>query len=127
MTGTTAMTGPAVGTGGLGMAATGTTTVGMATAGTVGGTSGLRTAMTGTTVAMRIVVGTGGLGMATVGTTTVGMATAGTVGDHLRHKQRIIRHLRPGLRIMRVPRARPGDKNASPPGTSTAHRAQPSK
>jgi hypothetical protein len=91
MTGTTVATGNVVGTGGLGMAATGSTIVGMATVGTIGGTSGLRTAMTGTTVAMRTVVGTGGLGMATGGTTIGGMATSGTVGEHCRHDRRMIR------------------------------------
>lgn len=91
MTGTTVATGSVVETGGVGMAATGSTIVGMATTGTVGGTSGLRTAMTGTTEAMGTVVGTGGLGTATVGTTIVGMATVGTVGEHRHHDRSMIR------------------------------------
>jgi hypothetical protein len=120
MTGTTAATGPVVGTGGLGMAATGTTTVGMAATGTVGGTSGPRTAMTGTTVAMRIVVATAGIGMATVGTTTVGMAASGAAGEHLRHEPPIIRHLSAWPADRAGSAGQVGRENASPPGYGRA-------
>ena len=98
MTGTTVAMSNVVRIAGPGMRTitTGYTTAGMATNGTVGGTSGLTTAMTGTTVTMSTVVGIAGPGMRTIttGYTTVGMATNGTVGECIRNDYRMVTHVR---------------------------------
>jgi hypothetical protein len=98
MTGTTAATGPAVGTGGAGtrLITAGFMIAGMATGGTAGGISGLRTVMTGTTAATRTAVGTGGPGtrLITAGFMIAGMAASGTAGECRRREHPVIHCLR---------------------------------